>query len=66
MKRFIVEAFMAIILMALASDLLYLYYAGGWYDPIKFIEIAEVVLLYAIGCLGAGYLIARVYKEWRV
>ena len=39
-------------LSVLAGDLLYLYYSGGWYDPIKFIEMAEVVFLYIFVVLG--------------
>lgn len=35
-----------LMLTVLAGDLLYLYYIGSWYDPIKLIEISEVVLLY--------------------
>lgn len=39
---------MPVLLVVLAADLLYLYYAGGWYDPIRIIEITEVLLLYVI------------------
>jgi len=37
-----------ILLMLLSSVGLYIYYQGAWYDPIKWIEITEVVLLYVI------------------
>ena len=37
-----------LLLLVLSSDLLYLYYAGAWYDPIKVIELAEVVILWAL------------------
>ncbi len=40
------------LLSVLAADLLYLYYAGGWYDPIQWIETQEVVALYIIFVLG--------------
>ena len=40
------------LLSVLAADLLYLYYAGGWYDPIHWIEAQEVVALYIIFVLG--------------
>ena len=29
----------------LAGDLIYLYFAGGWYDPYPFIEITELSVL---------------------
>lgn len=41
-----------IFMSVLAGDLLYLYYAGGWYDPIPLIEKAEVVLLYILVIAG--------------
>ena len=53
--------------IVLASDLLYLYYAGAWYDPIKIIEVAEVIWLYLI---IIGSLIAAIYLirglEWQL
>lgn len=40
------------LLSVLAGDLLYLYYAGAWYDPMYWIEASEVVMLYIIFVLG--------------
>ena len=40
------------VLAVLAGDLLYLYFAGGWYDPNRFIEIAEVTMLCLLIPLG--------------
>ena len=39
-------------LSVLAGDLLYLHYAGAWYDPIRWIEILEVILLYILFVWG--------------
>ena len=36
------------LLVALGGDLLYLYSLGLWYDPVKWIEVSEVVLLIGI------------------
>ena len=62
MIRLIVEFAISIFLVVLAVDLLYLYYAGAWYDPIKIIEVTEVVLLYVIAILGIGYFVWRSYR----
>ena len=51
MSKFL-RAFSGLLLTVLAGDLLYLYYAGGWQEPIKVIEIAELVLLYLMIPLG--------------
>jgi hypothetical protein len=47
-----------LIILALAGDILYLYYAGSWYDPIKAIEIIEVVLIY---CLAVGSIVWAIF-----
>jgi len=41
-----------LLLVVLAGDLLYLYFAGGWYDPYRIIEVAELVLLSLIVLWG--------------
>jgi hypothetical protein len=38
--------FCPVMLSILAADLLMIYFRGGWYDPSKWIEITEVVLLF--------------------
>ena len=43
--------FMAVFVI-LSLDILYLYYSGAWYDPYRFIEISEVLLLYAFSIIG--------------
>lgn len=37
-----------VMLLILACDLLYLYYAGGWIEANKVILVAELVVLYAL------------------
>ena len=44
-------------LSVLAADLLYLYYIGAWYDPIKWIAIAEVVILYILVVWGIAWMV---------
>jgi hypothetical protein len=43
----------------LALDLLYLYFSGSWYDPIRWIELTEVVVL---GILSLVYLGVFIFK----
>ena len=47
-KRFFIEAVTTGLLVALPADLLYLYYIGVWYEPNKTLELAELVILYAV------------------
>jgi len=51
-KRLVVNLLEDIFLIVLAGDLLYLYYAGVWYDSAYWIEIIEVVFLYLIIAFG--------------
>ena len=62
MARLTVEITIAMMMVVLASDLLYLYYTGCWYDPIKWIEITEVVLLYGLSLSGISYVVWRVRR----
>ena len=48
----VVDVFLMAIFVILSVDILYLYYSGAWYDPFKFIEILEVLLLYAFSIIG--------------
>ncbi len=45
----------------LALDLLYLYFAGSWYDPIRWVELTEVVLLVIVSII---YLSVFILKAW--
>ena len=49
-------------LSVLAADLLYLYYAGGWYDPFLFIEELEVAILYFFVVLGTAMATLEIFK----
>lgn len=49
-------------LSALAIDLLYLYYAGAWYDPSRAIEVIEIILLYSLACFGIVRFIWRLIR----
>ena len=48
MKRLLKRTLPLAILIVLAADLLYLYYAGAWHNTVKFIELVEVVILWAL------------------
>lgn len=50
-------------LMVTSADILYLYYAGGWYDPIRAIEVAEIILLYLLVCLGLVCFLMEVFEK---
>jgi len=51
-KRAIKETITDALLIGMAADLLYLYFAGAWYDPYLPILIIELVMLVAI--IGFG------------
>jgi hypothetical protein len=51
-KWFVIHMFFYGAVLALAGNELYLYYSGAWYDPKKFIEYTEVVMLYLM-CFGS-------------
>ena len=37
-----------ILLLSVAGDILYLYYAGAWQEPIRAVELTELGILWAI------------------
>ena len=57
-KNTIIEVITDTCLIALPADLLYLYFAGAWSDPNKFILVTELVILPLIILFG----IWRVWK----
>ena len=60
MIRFVVEITLVLMLAVTSADILYLYYRGAWYDPVKAIEVVEIVLMYA-------FIIASlIYVVWRI
>ena len=54
-----------LLLGELASDLLYLYFAGGWYDTIKAIETAELISLVAIILFSLTQLVFHVRRLFK-
>lgn len=52
LKWKILDLVIMAVFVILSLDVLYLYYSGAWYDPFRFIEISEVLLLYAFSILG--------------
>ncbi len=42
----------SLFLSIMCGDLLYLYFIGSWYDPIKAIEYSEIALLLFFGVFG--------------
>ena len=58
----ILLAFTGMFLSVLAADLLYLYYIGVWHDPIRLIEVSEIVVLYIF--IGLGLFAAYKGIKW--
>jgi len=61
LRKHIVEILTDAVVIWLPIDILYLYFAGGWYEPIKVILWAELIMLFAIPIFG----IWRVYSYIR-
>lgn len=51
-------------LSVMAGDILYLYYAGGWVEPIKLVLYLELVLLYFTVLAGIVWTIYHALN-WR-
>lgn len=52
-KEILVECCTDLLIVVLSADLLYLYFAGAWYEPIRLLRVLELVLLFfavAFGC----------------
>ncbi len=52
MAKHTLGLFTGMLLIVLAADLLYLYYFGGWTEPISWMRTQEVVALYFILVMG--------------
>ena len=52
MKSLIIGFANSLFLTVCAGDLLYLYFAGRWYDPNSIIEITKILLLCILAILG--------------
>lgn len=50
--KILFDAMIALFLVVLAVDLLYLYFNGAWWDSIKAIEYTEVFILVIIVIIG--------------
>ena len=60
-----VQLLLAGLPVIMALDLLYLYFAGSWYDPIKWIEITEVSMLIVISAVYLILFIVRIRERYR-
>ncbi len=58
MSKLILEAITDGLLIALPIDLLYLYFAGGWGEPVIWWRYTELAILFAIPFFG----IYRIYR----
>ena len=58
MKKHLVEIITDVVVIILPLDILYLYFGGGWCEPIKIILWAELIMLFAFPVFG----IWRVYS----
>ena len=69
MKRSIYKGVLEMLLAGLpailALDLLYLYFAGSWYDPIRWIELTEVVALIIMSLVYLGLFIFKISRQYR-
>ena len=69
MKRSIFKGVLEMLLAGLpailALDLLYLYFAGSWYDPIRWIELTEVVALIIMSLVYLGLFIFKISRQYR-
>lgn len=61
MKKRFVNMLGDAFLVVLAGDLLYLYYARAWQDPVRWIEVSEIVFLYLLVVFG----LVRLYFHLR-
>jgi hypothetical protein len=69
MKRSIFKVMFELLLaglpVVLALDLLYLYFAGSWYDPVRWIELTEVVVLVIVSVVYLSVFIFKVWGKYR-
>ncbi|KKM75490.1 hypothetical protein LCGC14_1389840 [marine sediment metagenome] len=57
------EVIAVTLLVVLPLDILYLYYAGGWVEPIKVILYVDLVMLYCIPIYGIWQFISWIRRE---
>jgi len=65
MKRSVFKGVFELLLaglpVVLALDLLYLYFAGSWYDPVRWIELTEVAVLVIVSLVYLGVFILKIW-----
>jgi hypothetical protein len=70
MKRSIIKKVLDMLLAGLpavlALDLLYLYFSGSWHDPVRWIELTEVVVLVVMSLVYLGLFIFKIRKQYRL
>ena len=54
-----------VLLVILSADILYLYFAGGWYEPNLIILTAELIALFTIAIWGIFRFYTLITKEPR-
>lgn len=65
-KAIILETLTDVLIVAMAANLLYLYFTGGWCEPIVAILISELVLLFLaiiFGCYRFIRFMRRIERE---
>ena len=50
--KYIEEIFTDVVVIVFPIDILYLYFAGGWCEPNRFILAAELIMLFATPVFG--------------
>jgi hypothetical protein len=69
MKRSVFKGMLELLLAGLpavlALDLLYLYFAGSWYDPIRWIELTEVAVLVIVSLVYLGVFVVKISRQYR-
>jgi hypothetical protein len=69
MKRSILKGLLEMLLAGLSAvlalGLLYLYFSGSWYDPIRWVELTEVVALVIMSLVYLGQFIFKISRHYR-
>ncbi len=69
MKRPILKGMLEMLLAGLPAilslDLLYLYFSGSWYDPVRWVELSEVVALVIVSLVYLGLFVFKISQRYR-
>jgi len=60
--KLVIQTFLRLSVSALSIDLLSLYYAGGWYEPIAVIRITELIILCSLSIIGLVWAANHIIK----